>query len=222
MLQQFGIELVFFALIIFLLISGANFFKSDILNPNYLFANGQTFLTDLFHSVVNSQIYELYKIALYFLAIFFLTIIFYCIVRLLEIRKKEHDHHHHEIHEYAKRQKEKENKTKSGEGVSINPRWNETVAYVLSDSPSDWKLAIMEADSMLDTLLTDLGFKGASLGDKLKMANQETFRGLSSAWEVHNIRNKIAHEGMDFQLSHHEAKRVIALYEQIFRNYGFI
>ena len=59
-------------------------------------------------------------------------------------------------------------------------------------------------------------------GDKLKEANQANFRNLSSAWEVHNIRNKIAHEGSSFGLSLHEAKRVIALYEQIFQEFGFI
>jgi hypothetical protein len=75
---------------------------------------------------------------------------------------------------------------------------------------------------MLEGLLTDLGFKGESLGDRLKMASKDTFTGLSTAWEVHAIRNKIAHEGLAFELSHHEAKRVIAQYEQIFRNYGFI
>ena len=61
-----------------------------------------------------------------------------------------------------------------------------------------------------------------NLGEKLKSANQDTFRSLSAAWEVHIIRNKIAHEGQEFELSQHEAKRVITLYEQIFREFGFI
>jgi len=54
------------------------------------------------------------------------------------------------------------------------------------------------------------------------MANQENFPQLTTAWEVHTIRNKIAHEGLAFELSQHEAKRIIALYEQIFHGYGFI
>ena len=58
--------------------------------------------------------------------------------------------------------------------------------------------------------------------EKLKMANQDNFPSLTNAWEVHTIRNKIAHEGLSFELSQHEAKRIIALYEQIFRQYGFI
>ena len=111
---------------------------------------------------------------------------------------------------------------KGEHGVSQNERWNKTLTYLFSDSSSDWKLAIVEADAMLEDLSRDLGFKGDSLGERLKMANQDNFRGLSSAWEAHAVRNRIAHEGLNFELSHHEAKRVIALYEQIFRNYGYI
>ena len=83
-------------------------------------------------------------------------------------------------------------------------------------------MAIIEADSMLESLMADLGFHGNTLGDRLKMANQDTFKGLTSAWEAHTVRNRIAHEGLAFELSQHEAKRIITLYEHIFRQYGYI
>ena len=75
---------------------------------------------------------------------------------------------------------------------------------------------------MLESLMGDLGFAGETLGDKLKSATQEKFRSLTVAWEVHTIRNRIAHEGMGFELSQHETKRVIAIYEQIFHEFGYI
>ncbi len=129
---------------------------------------------------------------------------------------------HHEIHEYAHHQAEREKKAKQGEEISTNPRWVTTVNYLFSNHESDWKLAIIEADSMLEQLMDQLGFKGDTLGDKLKGASLGNFRSLSTAWEVHTIRNRIAHEGVGFQLSNHEAKRVVTLYEGIFRQYGFI
>jgi hypothetical protein len=75
---------------------------------------------------------------------------------------------------------------------------------------------------MLFDLLVQLNFKGESLGDKLKSANRDNFHSLSLAWEAHNIRNKIAHEGSSFELPLREAKRVISLYESIFQEFGFI
>jgi len=60
------------------------------------------------------------------------------------------------------------------------------------------------------------------LGEKLKGATQDKFRNLTTAWEVHTVRNRIAHEGLAYEISQHEAKRVIALYEKIFREFGYI
>jgi hypothetical protein len=154
--------------------------------------------------------------------VFFLTIICYTFVRLFEIRKKEREHLRQEIAEYARNQVEQEKRLREEVGGSKNERWGKTLNYLFSQHGSDWKLAIIEADSMLFDLLGELGFVGENLGDRLKVAGQDNFPQLPTAWEVHTIRNRIAHEGLAFELSQHEAKRAIALYEQIFHAYGFI
>lgn len=158
---------------------------------------------------------------LYILILIFMTIISYVIIRMFEIRKKEHEHLEHEIREYAEKQKAKEEK-KSQVVYSKNPRWEVVIEYLKSANENDWKLGVMEADSMLDTLLDQLGFKGESLGDKLKFLNKEEFRNLNFAWEAHAVRNRIAHEGSNFTLTQKEANRIVALYEIIFRDYDFI
>ena len=154
--------------------------------------------------------------------VFFVIIIAYATVRILEIRVKEHHHLKEEIEEYARHQAEKERKKQEEGGNHKNERWAKILAHVFSPNLNDWKLAIIEADSMLEELLNQLGFKGESLGDKLKSADRDKFKSLTSAWEVHTIRNRIAHEGLNFEISHQEAKRIITLYEQIFREFGFI
>ena len=196
---------------------GSNWF-----NPDYLFNQGVTFFQHLFNFRTGTETISAFHTILFFLALFFLTIISYCTVRMFEIRKKERTHLQFEIDEYAHHQKEHEKKLQEGEGVSKNERWLKTLSYLFSQHAGDWKLAIIEADSMLEELMNQLGFKSENLGDKLKSATQAQFHNLSSAWEVHTIRNRIAHEGMSFELSQYEAKRVIALYEQIFREFGFI
>ncbi|MDE2399582.1 MAG: hypothetical protein KGL67_01030 [Patescibacteria group bacterium] len=199
------------------------FLGSKYFNPFYLFDQGYLFFQNLYYIITSNQVRNLYYFIIFLLATFFLTLIIYCIIRLFEIRKKEQAHLEHEIAEYAHHKAEREKKMQAGEGgVSDNPRWMETLNYLFSNNPSDWKLAIMEADSMLDSLLDQLGFRGENLGEKLKSATQDKFRNLSAAWEVHTIRNRIAHEGLSYEISQHEAKRVIALYERIFRDYGFI
>src|SRR3989344_6463734 len=199
-----------------------SFLDSRYFNPSYLFERGTFYSRKFTDLVFTEHNLNLTKTILFIFAMFFLTIICYVIVRMIEIRRKEHKHLHHEILEYAKNKAEQEKRLREESGGSKNPRLSKTLNYIFSQHSSDWKLAIIEADSILESLLTDLGFQGETLGDKLKAANQENFPQLTNAWEVHTIRNKIAHEGLAFELSHHEAKRIIALYEQIFHAYGYI
>ncbi len=199
-----------------------SFLNNNYFNPQYLFDQGVTFFKQLFYFFTTPEAISTEKGILFFLCMFFLTIICYSIVRLFEIRRKEHAHLHHEIVEYAHHKAEYAKHLHEQVGGSKNERWSKTLNYLFSQHSSDWKLAIIEADSMLDELMEQLGFHGDTLGDKLKMANQENFPQLTISWEVHTIRNRIAHEGLAFEFSHHEAKRVIALYEEIFHAYGFI
>lgn len=194
-----------------------SFLGSKIFNPEYLFNQG----SEILKYVITKNTLEALYVLLSILAIFFIAVIVYTTIRMFEIRKKEHTYLHHEIEEYAHHQALKEKK-KREEGVFKNEKWRKVLEYLFSTNENDWKLSIIEADLMLFDLLKQLGFKGETLGDKLKEANQDNFRSLTSAWEVHNIRNKIAHEGSSFELSLHEAKRVIALYEGIFQEFGYI
>lgn len=203
-------------------LTGDSIIGNKYFNPDYLFEKQVSFFHKLTNLSIGSEVVDIYHGILYFLTLFFITLILYCAVRMFEIRKKEHTHLQHEIAEYAHKEREKEKKAQHGEEISSNPRWITTLNYLFSENNGDWKLAVIEADSMLDGLMTQLGFKGETLGEKLKDANQGNFRSLTTAWEVHTVRNRITHEGVAYELSQHEAKRVIALYERIFREFGFI
>ncbi len=199
-----------------------SFLDSRYFDPGYLFNQGVKYIHIFFTYILSDQVTNLGRTILFFLTMFFLIIICYTIIRMFEIRAKERKHLHHEIAEYAHNKAEYEKHLREEVGGSKNERWSKTLSYLFSQHASDWKLAIIEADSMLESLMEQLGFRGETLGDRLKLANQDNFPNLTIAWEVHTVRNKIAHEGLAFELSQHEAKRVIALYEQIFHDYGFI
>ncbi len=101
-------------------------------------------------------------------------------------------------------------------------RWRRIVLYAQSENPSDWKLAILEADIILDEILDVNGYRGETIGEKLKKVEQGDMDTLNDAWEAHKIRNAIAHEGENFVLTPREARRVIGLYENVFKEYEFI
>lgn len=103
-----------------------------------------------------------------------------------------------------------------------NRRWERVADLFQSNVPSDWRVAIIEADAMLDDLVTQLGYPGENLGEKLKNVDRGNFPTLNEAWEAHKVRNRIAHEGMEFQLSEYDKNKVFKMYERIFNDAEFI
>ena len=113
----------------------------------------------------------------------------------------------------------------SDEGRVIEPKnekWEKIIKYANSSNASDWRLAIIEADVMLGELLHTIGYKGESVGEALKLVDKSEFLTIEVAWEAHKIRNAIAHSGGDFQLNERETKRVIALFEEVFKEFQVI
>lgn len=101
-------------------------------------------------------------------------------------------------------------------------RWKKVVEHVDSPNPNDWKQAIIEADILLDQLVTKLGYRGESLGEKLKRTVRGDFKTRDQAWDAHMVRNRIAHDGSAYELNQLEAKRVISLYRQVFDEFYHI
>jgi hypothetical protein len=102
-----------------------------------------------------------------------------------------------------------------------NERWEKLLKYLESENPSEWKLAIIEADNLLDEMVAKMGYGGENLGERLKVIEPSDFLTLQDAWEAHKVRNRIAHES-SYQLTKREAKKVIGLYEKVFREFHFI
>lgn len=103
-----------------------------------------------------------------------------------------------------------------------NRKWERVEEHINSQNPSDWKFAILEADIILDELLTTIGYRGETMSDKLKSVEKSDFQTIDLAWEGHKVRNYIAHEGTDFLITEREARRVIALYRAVFEEFHFI
>jgi hypothetical protein len=103
-----------------------------------------------------------------------------------------------------------------------NARWEAIVAHAHSTNENDWRHAIIDADVMLDELLDAQGYKGESMGDKMKQIERSDFNSIDAAWDAHKMRNRIAHEGSVLQLNEREVLRTIGLYEQVFREFELI
>ena len=149
-------------------------------------------------------------------SVFFIIGIVYSVERLKILREKEAEKHDLKVEPAFEDEP-------SGQGNrDLSIRWKKVADLLNSQSQNDWKQAILEADTMLDDVLTGLGYQGESIGEKLKRVAPGDFKNLDDAWEAHKVRNQIAHDGSAFQLTHHEANQTIGRYRRVFEEFYYI
>lgn len=103
-----------------------------------------------------------------------------------------------------------------------NPKWIQIEKNMQSHNMSEWRIAILEADILLYEMLSQMGYQGNSIGEILKSVDKANFVTLDDAWRAHRIRNIIAHEGANYELSREEAERTIRLYKRVFDEFYFV
>lgn len=145
------------------------------------------------------------------ISILTIALIIYCLVRLWEIKKEEKD-----------KQKALEVKIIEEESFTHNLRWATVLEHANSDNPTDWRLAILEADTMLESASQKLPVVGETLGERLRKIDKGDLRTLDSAWEAHKIRNKIAHDGLEFEITKRDTLKTISQFEEVLRELGAI
>lgn len=101
-------------------------------------------------------------------------------------------------------------------------QWKVVQEHAYSEVPAEWRIAILEADAMLDDALKRAGGSGDTLGERLKSLEVSGFQTLQAAWDAHKVRNIIAHQGVAFQLTQRETRRVIDLYEKVLQELKYI
>lgn len=97
---------------------------------------------------------------------------------------------------------------------AIEERWNKLLEKIKSNDERDLRLAVIEADSLVDEILKSHGHKGKDMGERLKSFHSGELAYLDDLWEAHKIRNRLAHEA-DFHLPVGEAQRIIGIYNKV-------
>lgn len=105
-------------------------------------------------------------------------------------------------------------------GTQRNSRLHDILEHIATDRPNDWKLAIIEADIVLDDILKQRGYVGNTLGERLRAITPSQLSSIDDAWEAHKVRNRIAHDGADFVLTKRAAEQTIAQYRRVFSELG--
>lgn len=151
-----------------------------------------------------------YAIFAYALSAFLLYLYVYATVRLGQLEELQDEM-------VAKSEELYDQQYRTG---AKNDRLADILVHITSDNPNDWKLAIIEADIILDETLKRAGYTGASLGERLRSISPSRLQSLDDAWQAHKIRNQVAHGGVDFVLTKRLAEDTIKQYRRVFEELG--
>lgn len=103
----------------------------------------------------------------------------------------------------------------------ITKAWAKIQQRLRSQDEAEHKLAIIEADSMLEETLKRLGILGQTLQERLSNLTPTIIPNLNDVIEAHQTRDSIVHDP-NFQLSLRDAQKTLDIFEEAFRSLDLI
>lgn len=75
----------------------------------------------------------------------------------------------------------------------VGDTWREIQELANSENPSNWSMAVIRADGLLDGVLKEMGYEGESMAERLKIVNPAELPSIERVWSAHRLRNTIVH-----------------------------
>lgn len=104
---------------------------------------------------------------------------------------------------------------------AMKDHWQAIIKKIDSDSPEVWKLAIIEADALVDDVLKHLNYDGEHMADRLSKLDPSDFKTLDHLWNAHRVRNSLVHT-TDFTMTSDKIRRVLKNYEEFLKEIGVL
>jgi|SRR5687767_13891202 len=107
-----------------------------------------------------------------------------------------------------------------GDRETMRRRWSEIEQMLSAPGEMSRKVAVLEADKLLDFALKALAMPGMTLGERLKFA-QYKYPELRDVWWAHKVRNQLAHEAT-YHLDAGVARKALKSFEKALIRIGAI
>ena len=94
--------------------------------------------------------------------------------------------------------------------------WLTIEQQMTKDNEHSCHMAILNADKLLDKALKESGYKGETMGERMKSA-KDTWSNANNVWLAHKLRNRIAHEP-NVRVTYNDARRMLSLFKQALKD----
>lgn len=100
--------------------------------------------------------------------------------------------------------------------AEVMESWAKIMDSFTTGSAQGRKLAVIDADKMIDNILKVAGLPGESMMERLEAAKPEGLVSLGRVIRAHRLRNHIVHS-QDFEPSVEEAEEAVSAYESFLK-----
>lgn len=103
--------------------------------------------------------------------------------------------------------------------IDIKRKWDEIEGLMKLGRPSNFKNAILEADKLLDHVLKLYGYRGQTMGDRMKSLPRDSYSRefFNDMWDAHKVRNEMAHN-INYEVMDFEARQAIGQFKSVLRD----
>ena len=103
----------------------------------------------------------------------------------------------------------------------MQKKWNHIMGHLRGNSSAHHKLAVLEADSLVDKLLKGMGYAGDNMAERLANVKPEQLEMLDDLKRAHAIRNRIVHD-QQLELPIDTIRDILTIYEDFLRYFEFL
>lgn len=98
----------------------------------------------------------------------------------------------------------------------IPKKWQEILSRMEMPEESARKMAIVEADILVDGVLKTIGYSGETLSEKIEKITSAQLKTISDLQKAHNVRKNILYDP-DFNITPEAAKETIERYGKVLK-----
>ncbi len=98
--------------------------------------------------------------------------------------------------------------------------WMTIEQQLQKGNEASYQLCVLNADKLLDSALRKRGFKGETMGERMKSASK-SWQDANVVWASHKLRNQIAHEAQ-ITITYDQSRRALAGFKQGLKDLGAI
>lgn len=106
-------------------------------------------------------------------------------------------------------------------GLNPNQRWEQIKARLQKGDEANLKLAVIEADNLMDEILKRMGLPGNIFEERLEQIEVQEVKSVDKILAAHRTRDMIVHQP-NFHLSQEEAEKTVADFEEALKELEYL